>query len=93
MSEQFKFFLHFFILSVLSVYGNSIMIMLKENQEVCFRKELKASDTIKVNYIVSGEIESTTHSRLNGPNSTTLYYYRYKNNAHFESYLHIGGKI
>ena len=83
----------FLILVLLSFCAKSLIIDLTPNHEVCLHKDLKASDTLKVTYIVTGEDESSCSSKLHGPYSTTLYHYEHQKSGYFETEIHNDGII
>ena len=91
MSKLYKFLLICLILLLLSVYVSSIVIIVNANHEACFHKDLKSPDTLKISYIVSGQDEHATSSKLHGPYSTMLYQNLNENKGHFESEIHNDG--
>jgi len=67
------------------------MIILNSGQEFCLHKDLKLSDVIKVNYIVSGENESSISAKLHGPFSATLFDIQNQNKGNFENEIQYDG--
>ena len=74
-----------YCLILLSLYVNSIVIILTPNHEICIHKELSSSDTLKVSYIVSGENESSTTSKLHGPFLRNYYTHKNQNKGNYET--------
>lgn len=93
MSLLSNFTLKILFLALLYSKTNSLLINLIKGQEFCIHKDLKASDVLKVSYVVSGEYENAVTAKLHGPYSATMFESSGKNNGHFENELQFDGKL